>query len=158
MACEKCEREGLSPRVITFTRCGRWETRVFCDHTYRRGSLSEEGEREGKTVHQATRILSRAKIEQRPKRKSPRHRRGPKVHYSEQMDAFILLNYDNTRSRGVMRLMRDEFEKRFGVYVTKSQIVGRWHRLKGEAQEIAKRVRQVPSLPVLKFMQGSADA
>lgn len=151
MACEKCAQAGHT-KIIHFERCGRWETRVFCAHTYTRATLNS---------NELRHVLSRDKVEPRAKRRAPQFKRGPKIGYTEAMDAFILLHYprDNKkrsrRGSRVMGVIRDEFEKQFGKCLTKGQLIGRWHRLREAALQNARPdARHVPSLPKLRFMEG----
>lgn len=149
MACEKCKQAGKA-KVLHFERCGRWETRFYCTHTYTKGRLRD---------HEIGHTLSRAGIEPRAKPRVRRFKRGPRIEYSDAMDEFILLHYPNNKKRQrrgakEMTIVRDEFEKKFGLPLTKGQIIGRWHRIREAAVKAAQDVRQVPSLPVLKFMEG----
>lgn len=150
MACPDCQQSGKT-KTIHFERGGRWETRIYCRHTYTKGRLKD---------HQIGHTLSRAAIEQRPPPRPRRFKRGPRIEWSEAMDTFILLHYPNNNKKRARRggkemtIVRDAFEKQFGLPLTKGQIIGRWHRIREAAAQLAKDVRQVPSLPVLKFMEG----
>ena len=147
MACERCTKEGKQ-KIIHFQRCGRWETRIFCEHTYKRASIQsnnkEFGER-GRLRHVVT---------ERIKRKPTPH--GRQV-YTAEMDAFILANYNPSHKWGkhVNERMAKEFVEKFKIPATLNALVGRHHRLIEMGEEKAEPVRGVPSLPVLKFMQGS---
>lgn len=149
MACEKCISAGKT-KIISFERCGRWETRIYCDHSYKEAKLSK-----AETTH----VISRHEAGKAKKqaRRSPVMSGRAKINYTEDMDRFIALNYSGKRGRnsygtGYMKTLRKGFTEKFGVPVTASQIIGRWNRIKeiygGKLVE-----RSVPSLPVLKFMQ-----
>jgi hypothetical protein len=156
MACKKCEREGKT-KTIHFERCGRWETRIFCEHTYACGKLSRNEVHHEISRHEAGKIQKRIK----------RTYRGPRLEYTEAMDNFIRANYVTDgrlfRGQGLMKKLAKEFDQKFGTKGTRpNQLIGRWTRLhKGdERRTVLGQVRGVPSLPVLKFMQdaGSHDA
>lgn len=132
MECARCKAIGAQPKTYRYARHGQWRIIQKCRH-------------KRQEVRQA----------------QVRRKRGPNIDYTDEMDAFILLHYptDNKsrhrRGMRVMALMRDQFEAKFGVAISKGQIIGRWHRLRVAAIEAARNnVRQVPSLPVLKFMHG----
>ena len=154
MACEKCEQAGKAPKIIHFARCGRWDTRVFCEHTYKKGKLTahnkEFGER--KRIHHVA-----SEEETKIKRCPPL---GPRVKYSREMDQWIVRNYhpsnkhDFSYGSGQMKKMAKAFDAEFSTRGTRpNQIIGRWNRLRKDGF-VAKQVRQVPSLPRLKFMEG----
>ena len=153
MACEKCEQADKAPKTIHFQRCGRWETRVYCEHTYKREKLNarETGHGQGR--------YDEPKIRRRPTKNADR------IKYSREMDQFILARY-NSKGRWVrtefygtnqMKKLAAEFGEKFGVAnVRPNQLIGRWNRLQ-KLDEVEPqhedRERQVPSLPALKFMQ-----
>ena len=154
MACEKCEQAGKTPKTIHFQRCGRWETRVYCEHTYKREKLNarETGHGEGR--------YDERKIRRRPTKNADR------IKYSLEMDRFILARYGskgrwvrtNFYGTGQMKRLAAEFGEKFGIAnVRPNQIIGRWNRLQNllESQwgEEMHEPERVPSLPVLKFMQ-----
>jgi hypothetical protein len=150
MACEKCEREGKT-KIIHFQRGGRWDTRVFCAHTYTQGKLNKAETNHVISRHQVAPIKSAS----RPKSADRRI----KHTYSAEEDRFIIANYvtaefGNHRGEGQMKKMRLAFEERFGWRPSANQMVGRYTRLNRDRPEIVEQVRGVPSLPVLKFMQG----
>jgi hypothetical protein len=170
MACERCKREGKT-KIIHFERCGRWDTRVYCAHTYARGKLIDnEGTNGRKEVRH---VLSRHGVDPVKKNGRPMPE-GTKVKhdYSSEEDNFILSNYSAEENRhcyrglGLMKIMRQNFAEQFGWLPTANQIVGRYNRLtggKGRAlppereEEEAPIERGVPSLPVLKFMQDAGS-
>jgi hypothetical protein len=143
MACEKCEREGKT-KTIHYQSGGRWVTRVYCPHSYAGGRLNKT-----ETGH----VIAR---QDAPSKKSPQ-----RVMHSwrEHEDRFILQNYvtartiRNHRGEKLMDKMLDAFGVTFGWRPTRNQVVGRYHHLHEIESELIGKVRGVPSLPVLKFMQ-----
>lgn len=149
MCCEKCEHEGKA-KTIHFERCGRWETRVFCDHTYKRARLNKT-----QLGHISAAEARKTTVKGR---RVKRVFAGPKQSYSADMDKFLLVNYSNNRAhrgQGVMRDLCALFDAKFGTTGTRpNQLIGRWCRLmKLEEARILSQPRGVPSLPVLKFMR-----
>jgi hypothetical protein len=139
VACQKCIDEGKQ-KIIHFTRCGRWDTRIYCAHTYTRGKLN------GNETHH---VLSG---QDKKQNKTIKHA------YSEAEDQFIIRNYSDHRNRllcrgeGRMQKMLDEYNRVFGRRPTANQMVGRYNRLLQMAKERAEQIRPTPSLPVLRFM------
>jgi hypothetical protein len=151
MACQKCIDQGKQ-KIIHFARCGRWDTRIYCKHTYTRGKLSEN-----ETHH----VLSRHEVDpiKKGSREAPEFKR-VKHSYTEAEDKFILANYTDCRHRsphrGMYRMqkMLDEYNRVFGRRPTPNQMVGRYNRLIRMELEKAEQIRGTPSLPVLSFMRG----
>ena len=76
------------------------------------------------------------------------------------MDQWIVRNYhpsnrhDWAYGSGQMKKMVKAFDAEFSTRGTRpNQIIGRWNRLRKDGV-VPKQVRQVPSLPRLKFMEG----
>jgi hypothetical protein len=174
MACEKCINEGKI-KIIHFARCGRWDTRIYCEHTYTRGKLiANEGSAEtyhgGNERKEVRHVLSRhqvAPIKKGSRQKCPDRRL--KHDYTAEEDKFILANYStksnryNHKGEGLMKKMLAAFEEEFGWRPTPNQMVGRYNRLRNlkpdhKPLENVAETRAVPSLPVLKFMQRGTDA
>jgi hypothetical protein len=129
MGCQKCTQLGVEPKIYRYAKGFRWERIEVCKHRTRR------------YIAQTARTC-----------KLTRSRHG----YSVEMDNFILLNYPRKKQRGrrVMERMAQAFEERFGLKVTKGQIIGRYHRLRRLALKAMRPdARAVPSLPTLKFME-----
>ena len=164
MACEKCEQAGKAPKIIHFQRCGRWETRVFCEHTYQRAGLRSHNPRFGQRDHLTHAVKDERRIRRRPTKNADR------IAYSAEMDKFILARYGskgrwvrtNSYGKGEMKVLAKDFGEKFGIAnVRPNQLIGRWNRLRQltepqreEVREVPEEeVREVPSLPVLKFMQ-----
>jgi len=154
MACQKCIDQGKQ-KTIHFTRCGRWETRIYCKHSYARAKLNKQETGYVLSKHEASKQKSL-------RRKTPAWSRI--YHYSTEMDDFILATYNPKgrlfRGQGTMRKMVEAFDEKFGRKGTRpNQLIGRYHRLQRWAlldkSEALKPVgeRHTPSLPVLKFMQ-----
>ena len=149
MACERCFKEGRH-KVIHFERCGRWETRIYCEHTYQRAKLDKT-----QTHH----VVAEGKIRRRPTKNADR------IAYSSEMDQFILARYGSKGrwvrtefyGTGQMKKLAAEFGEQFGIVnVRPNQLIGRWNRLRKleEAEPVGEEeVRGIPSLPILKFMQ-----
>jgi hypothetical protein len=176
MACEKCKQAGQT-KVIHFARCGRWDTRVYCKHSYTRGKLIDnEGTAQtyahGDERKEVRHVLSRHDVAPlKTSTRSPPETKRTKHPYSEAEDKFILTHYTampesrNHRGEGVMKKMLTEFAEVFGWLPTTNQVVGRYNRLCGlkqdrkpmEKTEKLEEVRGVPSLPVLKFMGERTD-
>ena len=153
MAC-RCREEGKA-KTIHFQRCGRWETRVMCEHTYQRAGLRSHNPRFGQRDHLAHVVKDERRIKRRPTKGCN------KVKYTDEMDKFILARYGSKgrwvrtekHGQGEMKALAKEFGEQFGlVNVTPNKVIGRWNRLK--KLEAAKPVeRGIPSLPTLSFMR-----
>jgi hypothetical protein len=134
MECARCKAIGKQPKTYHYARNGRWRTIEKCPH-------QRQETRKGQV----------------------KRKRGPKINYTDEMDAFLLLHYPRDKRRyrrnaHIMDKMRDDFEGKFGLVLSKGQLIGRWHRLKGLAVNSAREeTRGVPSLPVLKFMQDAGS-
>jgi hypothetical protein len=144
MACQKCIEAGQT-KTVHFARCGRWDTRVCCKHSYTRGKLNKK-----QTGH----VISEKAIRRKG---TPFAQR---MIYTPEMDDFILRNYasskthDITRGTGQMKRLAKAFANKFKIeHMTPNRIIGRWGRLKRAERERLHN-RHEPSLPVLKFMQG----
>lgn len=155
MAC-RCSEEGRQ-KTIHFQRCGRWETRVYCEHTYQRAGLRSHNPRFGQREHLAHVVKDERRIRRRPTKGCN------KIKYTDEMDAFIQARYGSKGrwvrtekyGKGEMKLLAKAFAEKFGlVNVTPNKVIGRWNRLK--KLEVAKPVvpgeRGIPSLPALKFL------
>ena len=155
MACERCFKEGRH-KVIHFERCGRWESRIFCEHTYKRARLDKKeiGHEESKT-----------KIRRRPTKNADR------IKYLPEMDQFILARYGSkgrwvrtaSYGKGEMKLLAEAFSEKFAIAnVRPNQLIGRWNRLRNwERERLEREATQrpavgIPSLPVLRFLQDRA--
>jgi hypothetical protein len=148
MACQRCIEAGRQ-KTVHYARCGRWETRVFCEHTYKREKLNSR-----ETGHGQGRYGD--KIRRRPTKNCDR------VKYTHEMDDFILARYSSKGrwvrtefyGTGQMKKLAAEFGERFGIPTARpNQLIGRWNRLVKRLRAAAEEARPVPSLPVLKFMQ-----
>lgn len=149
MGCEKCIAAGKQ-KTIHFERCGRWDTRIYCEHTYKKARLTAHNKEFGE--RKRIRHVVTEGIKRKPTPYAARRA------YTAEMDAFILTNYIPRHKWGaeVNRKMAREFMAKFNIPVTVNALIGRHHRLMQlEEERIEKMPRQVPSLPVLKFMQGS---
>ena len=158
MACERCVKEGRQ-KTIHFQRCGRWETRVMCEHTYTRAGIRANNKGFGQRERLTHVVSDERRIRRRPTKNADR------IIYSAEMDQFILARY-NSKGRwvrtefygtGQMKKLAAEFGEKFGIAnVRPNQLIGRWNRLQ-RLDEVEpqheEQERGVPSLPVLKFMQ-----
>jgi hypothetical protein len=143
MGC-RCKEEGKA-KTIHFTRCGRWETRVYCQHTYKHQRLNARQTGHGRGRYDEQKI--RRKQSGLPRRA-----------YTLEQDRFILANYKpghqhKHRGAHIMQKMTERFAELFGIQATPNMLIGRYHRLLHEHPDVVEQERPTPSLPRLKFME-----
>ena len=130
MACEKCEQAGKAPKIIHFERCGRWETRVFCEHTYKRAGLTEHNKIWHAQAHQPRRS------EQKRRRAAVQMQHARWVHGGNGCFHSGQLQPDHKwAGRHVNELIREEFVEKFGMPATLNALMGRHRRLVRLQQE-----------------------
>jgi hypothetical protein len=128
MACQKCKQAGKAPKVMLYAKDGRWQRVEVCKHHVRR-------------------LWRLTPIRRKPT--TAERRRS----YTPEQDAFLLGNYDTRKQsygQGVNQRMQQTFIARFGIDVSLSALIGRYHRL---SQRVRAIERHEPSLPKLKFME-----